>query len=142
MEDLGGYLAEGNVGPTSLSPLIAKISAMGPTPIIGSYYDLSYGRKPKIMLIIDEPTISAPVLEVRPSLFCLTSAVYNWSFFQNSIRWMGPKTPPYKIKQTVPDLTDDLLDVFLPSSLTKDQKQSERKLITAFVTELNTVIYG
>lgn len=64
LENLGGYLPDNTVGPSSLSPLISKISAYGPNPLIGIYYDLSYGRKPKVMLIIDEPTISAPVLEV------------------------------------------------------------------------------
>lgn len=64
MEELGGYLAEGTIGPESLSQIISKIAGKGPTPLIGTYFDLSYGRNPKIMLIIDQPTTSAPVLEV------------------------------------------------------------------------------
>lgn len=64
MEELGGYLAEGTIGPESLTQIISKIAQRGPNPLIGTYFDLSYGRNPKIMLIIDQPTNSAPVLEV------------------------------------------------------------------------------
>lgn len=65
MEELGGYLGEGTIGPESLSQIIAKIAQKGPSgPLIGTYFDLSYGRNPKVMLIIDQPTNSAPVLEV------------------------------------------------------------------------------
>ncbi|XP_055678290.1 endothelin-converting enzyme 2 isoform X2 [Lutzomyia longipalpis] len=118
LEGLGGYLPSGSLGPSSIGPLISKIAALGPTPLIGIYFDLSYGRKPQIMLIIDGPTTSAPVLE-------------------NTIRWMGPKAPPYKIRNDVPELLDDLMNVFLPSSLSKEQRQSEKDLIRNFVSELN-----
>lgn len=64
MEELGGFLAEGTVGPESLTQIISKIAQKGPNPLIGTYFDLSYGRNPQIMLIIDQPTNSAPVLEV------------------------------------------------------------------------------
>lgn len=67
MEELGGYLAEGTIGPESLMQIISKIAQKGPNPLIGTYFDLSYGRNPKIMLIIDQPTNSAPVLEVCSS---------------------------------------------------------------------------
>ncbi|XP_055716505.1 endothelin-converting enzyme 1 [Phlebotomus papatasi] len=118
LESLGGYLPNGSLGPSSIAPLMSKIAALGPTPLIGIYFDLSYGRKPQIMLIIDGPTTSAPVLE-------------------NTIRWMGPKAPPYKIRNDVPELLDDLMNVFLPSSLSKEQRQSEMDLIRNFVSELN-----
>lgn len=54
---------------------------------------------------------------------------------------MGPKTPPpYKNNQiAVPELLDELLDVFLPSSLSKETKRSERNLVANFITELNEV---
>ena len=65
MEELGGYLPEGAIGPESLTQIISKIAQKGPNPLIGIYFDLSYGRSPKIMLIIDQPTNSAPVLEVN-----------------------------------------------------------------------------
>ncbi|GAB0087502.1 uncharacterized protein DMENIID0001_018150 [Sergentomyia squamirostris] len=118
LEGLGGYLPSGSLGPSSIAPLMSKVAALGPTPLIGIYFDLSYGRKPQIMLIIDGPTTSAPVLE-------------------NTIRWMGPKAPPYKVRKDVPELLDDLMNVFLPSSLTKEQRQSEMNLIRNFVSELN-----
>ncbi|EAT41265.1 AAEL007081-PA [Aedes aegypti] len=62
LDKLGGYLQIGSVGPQSISPLIAKIQSIGPMPIIGIYYDLSYGRKPQTLLIIDGPTTSAQIL--------------------------------------------------------------------------------
>lgn len=65
MEELGGYLGEGTIGPESLSQIISKIAQKGPTPLIGTYFDLSYGRNPQVMLIIDQPTNAAPVLEVE-----------------------------------------------------------------------------
>lgn len=52
---------------------------------------------------------------------------------------MGPKAPPYKIRNDVPELLDDLMNVFLPSSLSKEQRQSEMDLIRNFVSELNRV---
>lgn len=59
---------------------------------------------------------------------------------QNYIRWTGPKTPPpYKNKATVPELLDELLDVFLPSSLPKESKLAERNAIANFINELNVV---
>lgn len=60
-------------------------------------------------------------------------------YTQNTIRWMGPKAPPYKIRNDVPELLDDLMNVFLPSSLSKEQRQSEMDLIRNFVSELNRV---
>ncbi|XP_059610294.1 neprilysin-1 [Phlebotomus argentipes] len=118
LESLGGYLPSGSLGPSSIAPLMSKIAAFGPTPLIGVYFDLSYGRKPQIVLIIDGPTTSASVLE-------------------NTIRWMGPKAPPYKIRNDVPELLDDLMNVFLPSSLSPKQRQSEMDLIRKFVSEVN-----
>lgn len=52
---------------------------------------------------------------------------------------MGPKTPPIRNKLAIPELLDELLDVFLPSSLSKETKLSERNLIANFITELNEV---
>ncbi|EDS38835.1 zinc metalloprotease [Culex quinquefasciatus] len=62
LDKLGGYLQIGSVGPQSISPLISKIKNIGPMPIIGIYYDLSYGRKPQTLLIIDGPTTSSHIL--------------------------------------------------------------------------------
>lgn len=64
LDKLGGYLQIGSVGPQSISPLISKIKNIGPMPIIGIYYDLSYGRKPQTLLIIDGPTTSSHILAV------------------------------------------------------------------------------
>lgn len=50
---------------------------------------------------------------------------------------MGPKTPPpYKNKIVVPEMLNELLDVFLPSTISKQSKLNERKLITEFITDL------
>lgn len=52
---------------------------------------------------------------------------------------MGPKAPPYRLKQSVPKLLNDLLDSFLPNGLTADQKASENEAISTFIKALNKV---
>lgn len=110
----------GALGPSTMSSLISKMNTMGPTPLITISYDLSYGKQPQIMLIIDGSTESAPVLE-------------------NSVRWKGPKAPPYRIRDNIPPMLNDLLDNFLPSGLGSDQKKIEKASIINFIRELNQV---
>ncbi|XP_041760851.1 neprilysin-3 [Anopheles merus] len=119
LDQLGGYLHIGSVGPQSISPLVAKIQAIGPLPLIGIYYDLSYGRKPQTLLIIDGPNTPPNILE-------------------NPVRWNGPRAPPYDVEE-VPDLLDELINTFLPLGLSSDQRQSERNLIFSFIRELNQI---
>lgn len=64
-EQLGGYLPIGSLGPSSIAPLITQIYEMGPTPLIDIYYDLSYGKRPQVLLIISGPGAAAPILEVN-----------------------------------------------------------------------------
>lgn len=71
MDELGGYLPIGALGPTSISSLVAQINSLGPVPLVEMYYDLSYGRKPQIMLIIDGPSASPFVLEVKSYLIII-----------------------------------------------------------------------
>lgn len=52
---------------------------------------------------------------------------------------MGPKAPPYRVKQGVPKLLNDLLNTFLPNGLTPEQKLSEIEAISTFIKELNKV---
>jgi len=66
-DSLGGYLPVGSVGPSSIAPLIAKIYDLGPSPLVDLYYDLSYGRRPHILLIISGPSTSSTILEVGRS---------------------------------------------------------------------------
>uniref|UniRef100_W8BH66 Endothelin-converting enzyme 2 n=1 Tax=Ceratitis capitata TaxID=7213 RepID=W8BH66_CERCA len=120
LEQLGGYLPVGAVGPISISSLIKKIYNLGPTPLVDIYYDLSYGRRPQVILIISEPGISSPILE-------------------NNIRWSGPKAPPHQFKQEKYKLLNQLLDDFLPKELSFDQKNTEKEAITAFITEINRI---
>lgn len=105
-------------GPTTIGGLLSKISNFGPTPLVSVYYDLSYGRKPQAMLIIDSSLESAPVL-------------------QNTIRWMGPKSAPFEIRYDLPPQLNNLLDIFLPATLDADKKVFERESITNFIRELN-----
>ncbi|XP_050338187.1 uncharacterized protein LOC126764541 isoform X5 [Bactrocera neohumeralis] len=118
LEQLGGYLPTGTVGPTSISSLIKKMFKLGPTPLIDIYYDLSYGRRPQVLLIIGRPGTSPPILE-------------------NSIRYSGPKAPPYQFKNGKYKLLKKLLDDFLPNELSSDQKSSEKETISTFIDELN-----
>lgn len=120
LEYLGGYLPTHVVGPSTISPLISQMNQIGPTPLITVSYDLSYGKQPQVMLIIDGSTESAPVL-------------------QNAVRWKGPKAPPYRIRDDVPPLLNQLVENFLPSGLPADQRKSEKEAIVSFVKELNQV---
>lgn len=52
---------------------------------------------------------------------------------------MGPKAPPYRAKQGVPELLNSLLESFLPGGLTVEQKLSENEAISTFIRELNKV---
>ncbi|XP_069969132.1 EEF1AKMT4-ECE2 readthrough transcript protein isoform X2 [Bactrocera oleae] len=120
LEQLGGYLPTGTVGPTSISSLIKKMYKLGPTPLIDIYYDLSYGRRPQVLLIIGGPGASPLILE-------------------NSIRYSGPKAPPYQFKNGEYKLLKKLLDHFLPNELSSDQKSSEKETISTFIGELNQI---
>ncbi|KAH8330301.1 hypothetical protein KR067_000981 [Drosophila pandora] len=117
-DSLGGYLPVGSVGPSRIAPLIAKIYDLGPSPLVDLYYDLSYGRRPHILLIISGPSTSSTILERK-------------------IRWMSPKAPPSRIKQGVPKLLADLIDNFLPPSVSYAQRVSEKDTIFEFVKDLN-----
>lgn len=88
-------------------------------PIINIYYDLSFGKKPHILLIIDGPN----------------SAPHN--IMENPIRWLGPKPAPYNIDENPPELFDEFIMSFLPSSLTVKQLNEEKQLIYNFIKELN-----
>lgn len=71
LDELGGYLPIGALGPSSISSLVSQINNLGPVPLVDLYYDLSYGKKPQIMLVIDGPSSSPYVLEVYISqLIC------------------------------------------------------------------------
>ncbi|XP_039443562.1 uncharacterized protein LOC120423723 [Culex pipiens pallens] len=120
LDKLGGYLQIGSVGPQSISPLISKIKNIGPMPIIGIYYDLSYGRKPQTLLIIDGPTTSSHILA-------------------NPVRWQGPKAPPNDVTEDVPELLGELINVLLPPGLTTEQRHSEKSVIFSFVRDLNQI---
>ncbi|XP_065087387.1 endothelin-converting enzyme homolog [Ochlerotatus camptorhynchus] len=120
LDKLGGYLQIGSVGPQSISPLISKIQSIGPMPIIGIYYDLSYGRKPQTLLIIDGPTTSLHILA-------------------NPVRWQGPKDAPNDVTEDVPELLDALMNVFLPPGLSANQRLSEKSVIFSFIRDLNQI---
>lgn len=52
---------------------------------------------------------------------------------------MSPKAPPSRIKQGVPKLLADLIDNFLPPSISYAQRVSEKDTIFEFVKDLNKV---
>lgn len=117
---IGSYMPISVTGPATIGGLLNKINEYGPTPIVSIYYDLSYGRKPQSMLIIDSSFESAPVL-------------------QNVVRWIAPKSAPFEIRYDIPPLLDTLLDLFLPTTLSPEKKQFERESITQFIRELNQI---
>lgn len=120
LDELGGYLPIGAIGPPKLDTLISKIIQMGPNPLISTYYDLSYGKMPQVMLVVDGPMETTPVL-------------------QNHVRWNGPKAPPFYIKEDYPAIIHELLDKFLPKSMSNDRKRLEKSAIIKFIRELNGV---
>lgn len=116
--ELGGYLAVHEVAPVSISPLLVQINKLGPMPLISLYFDLSYGKKPQSMLVVDSSLESSAVL-------------------QNTLRWMGPKSAPFDIRHEVPPLFDKVLELFLPENLALEHKFAERDKIIRFVREFN-----
>jgi hypothetical protein len=66
IERLGGYLPINALGPLTVTPMLVTMMEMGsPIPLLDIYYDLSYGRKPQVLLIIDIPPDVHHILQVR-----------------------------------------------------------------------------
>lgn len=118
MQEIGSYMPMTVTGPSTIGGLILKLSDFGPIPLVSIYYDLSYGRKPQPMLIIDSSLESSPVLQNNP------------------IRWAAPKSAPFDIRYDVPPLLDTLIDMFLPTTLDADKREFERDSIVNFIRQL------
>lgn len=53
------------LGPSTVMPLLMKMIQFGaPLPLLDIYYDLSYGRRPQVLLIIDIPPDVHHILQV------------------------------------------------------------------------------
>ncbi|XP_067616169.1 neprilysin-1 isoform X2 [Eurosta solidaginis] len=120
LEQLGGYLPMGALGPTSISSLISRINELGFNPLVDIYFDLSYGRRPQTLLIVGGPGASTPIL-------------------QDNIRWYGPKAPPYQFKQREYKQFKDLIKNIFPKELSLDQRISEEEAIAAFINEFKNL---
>ncbi|XP_070502040.1 endothelin-converting enzyme 1 isoform X1 [Chironomus tepperi] len=121
MEKLGGYMPINALGPSTVMPLLLKMKQFGaPLLLLDIYYDLSYGRRPQVLLIIDIPPDVHYIL-------------------QNIVRFHIPKAPLIKVNENVPKLLDEVLKYFLPSGLSNEQRESERQSIHHFVRELNQI---
>lgn len=69
IEKLGGYLPINALGPSTVTPLLVSMLELGsPLPLVDVYYDLSYGRKPQVLLIIDIPADVHQILQVSVQL--------------------------------------------------------------------------
>lgn len=66
VEQLGGVLPINQLGPSNAAMSFLKtLSKYGaPFPLFDIYFDLSYGRKPQIIMIIDVPSDTTKVLQV------------------------------------------------------------------------------
>lgn len=141
IEKLGGYLPINALGPSSVTPLMVNMQELGaPMPLLDVYYDLSYGRRPQVLLIIDIPPDVSHLLQV--SWDTKTKRTHSGNknlFLQNPGRWLTPKAPPFKIDENVPTLLDDILKYFLPMGLSIEQRESERQSINRFIRELNQI---
>lgn len=91
-----------------------------PMPLLDIYFDLSYGKKPQIIMIIDVPSDIMKVL-------------------QNPVRWKVPRAPVFKVEESLPKLFDRVFDFLLPHTLNEFQKQAERSEIINFVEKLNEI---
>lgn len=125
LDALGGYLPIGSLGPSSISPLMSAIHRIGPTPLVSIYYDLSYGKQPQIMLVVDGANPAAPALQMVQ-------------------RWMRPKAPPHApaahdFDGSVDAMLNDVLGSFLSAGLSAAQRASERATIDTFMRELRVL---
>lgn len=84
LDKLGGYLPHSHVGPNFLSPLVEDINNLGPVPLVELHYDLSYGKNPQIMLVIDGPSSSPYVLEVT---YIIKFYKLTVSLLDNNFKW-------------------------------------------------------
>jgi hypothetical protein len=72
IEKLGGWMPINALGPSTVMPLILKMKQLGaPLPLLDIYYDLSYGKRPQVLLIIDIPPDVHYILQVRFFYFTL-----------------------------------------------------------------------
>lgn len=64
LDQLGGYLSIGALGPISISPLLLRMNSYyGFNPLVSWYFDITHGRKPMKVLVIDSADAS-PIIEV------------------------------------------------------------------------------
>ena len=70
IEQLGGFLPP-HLIPYSVTPLMTKILKTfgAPLPLFDLYYDLSYGRRPQILMIIDIPMDVNKIFQVNFTTF-------------------------------------------------------------------------
>lgn len=64
LDELGGYMPLGAIGPHTLSTIMSRISSYGYNSLFDVYFDLTHGRKPQIILVIDVPFASPNALQV------------------------------------------------------------------------------
>lgn len=100
---------------------MAKIHRIGPTPLISIYYDLSYGKQPQTMLVVDGANPNAPVLQMAE-------------------RWHRPKAAPHSQDAASRDddaaHLDTVLAGFLSDGLTTGQRVAETATIVTFMRRL------
>lgn len=104
---------------------MSAIHRIGPTPLISIYYDLSYGKQPQIMLVVDGANPAAPALQMAQ-------------------RWTRPKAPPHApathdFDSSGAGRLQDVLASFLSAGLSVSQRTAERKTIVAFMQELRVL---
>lgn len=75
LDELGGYMPIGAIGPHTLSTIMSRISSYGYNALFDMHFDLTYGRKPHIILVIDVPYSSPNMLQVSVC-FCFLSIHY------------------------------------------------------------------
>lgn len=64
LDELGGYMPIGAIGPHTLSTIMSRISSYGYNALFDMHFDLTYGRKPHIILVIDVSYANPNVLQV------------------------------------------------------------------------------
>uniref|UniRef100_A0A336KH95 CSON011042 protein n=1 Tax=Culicoides sonorensis TaxID=179676 RepID=A0A336KH95_CULSO len=123
LDELGGYMPIGAIGPHTLSTILSRINSYGYNGLFDVFFDLTYGRKPHIIMVID-------VANANPSVL------------QRKIRWNTMK-PGRFIHATYDErIANEVIDNFIPIGLSRDIASREKQTILTFIDELMEIRYN
>lgn len=99
IEELGGYIPISLAGPSSVTTLLKKMMEMGaPLVLFDIYYDLSYGKKPQSLLIVDIPTDVHQILQVSWNGWRRVAAIPTAAISISNLQFNFHFTPQFTMK--------------------------------------------